>query len=231
MSLGRVSEGALPDEARRRRCAHRRGRPGGGRGRSDGGPSGLPGLRGGLAGGAAVGSGRCAAGRAARRFRPRRSICAGCGTTHVLLPEDSLVRRRDAVADIGAALAAKAAGSGHRAIAERLGREPAATVRGWLRRFGAHGRADPGALHPMGGGAGPDAGADRAGRFGCSSMRWRRSAWRPRRAVRRLGPLAVALASVGDRRRGCCPTRAAPGRRRRDRSGSPRPSRHQGGDR
>lgn len=70
-----------------------------------------------------------------RRFRPRRAICAGCGVTHVLLPEDALVRRRDAVSDIGVALVAKAAGSGHRSVAARLG-APAATVRGWLRRFG-----------------------------------------------------------------------------------------------
>lgn len=69
-----------------------------------------------------------------RRFRPRRSMCAGCGSTHVLLPDDSLVRRRDAVVDIGHALLAKAAGSGHRKIAAVLGREPS-TVRGWLRRF------------------------------------------------------------------------------------------------
>lgn len=71
-----------------------------------------------------------------RRFRPRRAICAGCGTTHVLLAEDGLLRRRDAVADIGDALAAKAAGSGHRPIAARLG-VPPSTVRGWLRRFAA----------------------------------------------------------------------------------------------
>jgi hypothetical protein len=38
---------------------------------------------------------------------------------------------------IGAALAAKARGGGHRRVAEQLGRPPA-TVRGWLRRFGAH---------------------------------------------------------------------------------------------
>jgi hypothetical protein len=37
---------------------------------------------------------------------------------------------------IGAALLAKAAGSGHRVIAARLGL-PETTVRGWLRRFGA----------------------------------------------------------------------------------------------
>lgn len=71
-----------------------------------------------------------------RRVTPRRGICAGCGVTHVLLPEDSLTRRRDAVIDIGAALVAKAAGSGHRSIAARLG-VPVVTVRGWLRRFDA----------------------------------------------------------------------------------------------
>lgn len=69
-----------------------------------------------------------------RRFRPRRSICAGCGVTHVLLPDDSLCRRRDSVADIGDALTAAAAGTGHRKIAESLGLKRG-TVRGWLRRF------------------------------------------------------------------------------------------------
>ncbi|HUR22804.1 MAG TPA: helix-turn-helix domain-containing protein [Acidimicrobiales bacterium] len=52
----------------------------------------------------------------------------------MLLAEDGLARRRDAVADIGAALEAKAAGTGHRQIAAGLG-VPATTVRGWLRRF------------------------------------------------------------------------------------------------
>jgi hypothetical protein len=52
----------------------------------------------------------------------------------VLLPEDCLLRRRDGVAVIGAALAAKAAGTGHRPIAARIGL-PKDTVRGWLRRF------------------------------------------------------------------------------------------------
>ncbi len=54
----------------------------------------------------------------------------------MLLPVLVLVRRADTVAVIGAALAAKAAGLGHRRIATGLGR-PAETVRGWLRRFGA----------------------------------------------------------------------------------------------
>lgn len=67
---------------------------------------------------------------------PRRSRCTGCRATHVLLPVLLLVRRADTAAVIGAALVAKAAGGGHRQIAELLGRPPA-TVRGWLRRFGA----------------------------------------------------------------------------------------------
>lgn len=73
-------------------------------------------------------------GSAVVRYRPRRSACSGCQSTHVLLPSCWLPRRADAVAVIGAALVAKAAGAGHRPIAEALGR-PEATVRGWLRRF------------------------------------------------------------------------------------------------
>jgi hypothetical protein len=52
----------------------------------------------------------------------------------VLLPVLVLARRADTAAVIGSALAAKAAGAGHRRIAVLLGR-PAETVRGWLRRF------------------------------------------------------------------------------------------------
>jgi hypothetical protein len=52
----------------------------------------------------------------------------------VLLPELCLLRRRDAVEVIGAALVAKAQGVGHRRIALEVG-VPAETVRGWLRRF------------------------------------------------------------------------------------------------
>lgn len=70
------------------------------------------------------------------RRRPRRSRCARCAMTHVLVAEDCLLRRRDAVAVIGAALVAKAAGHGHRRIARDLGRL-APTVRNWLRRFAA----------------------------------------------------------------------------------------------
>lgn len=68
--------------------------------------------------------------------RPRRSLCAGCSCTHVLLPELLLVRRADTAAVIGGALAAKASGGGHRSIAKLLGR-PVGTVRAWLRRFAA----------------------------------------------------------------------------------------------
>ena len=55
------------------------------------------------------------------RLRPRRSRCSaagGCGRTHVLLPTSCLVRRADSVAVIGAALVDRAAGLGHRRIAE-----------------------------------------------------------------------------------------------------------------
>lgn len=67
-----------------------------------------------------------------RRFR--RSICPSCSSTHMLVHEDTLVRRRDGAEVIGLALTAKARGVGHRRSARSLGR-PASTVRGWLRRF------------------------------------------------------------------------------------------------
>ena len=73
--------------------------------------------------------------------RPRRSRCAGCRATHVLLPVFCLLRRAYSVAVIGAALAGKAArGLGHRRVAAELG-VPAGTVRGWLRRFAARAEA------------------------------------------------------------------------------------------
>ena len=71
---------------------------------------------------------------------PRRCRCAGCGRTHVLLSEDSLVRRRDEAVVIGSALVMKAAGAGDRQAADRLGL-PAATVRGWFRRFARNAEA------------------------------------------------------------------------------------------
>ncbi len=67
-----------------------------------------------------------------RRFR--RSICKHCHTTHILVEEDTLLRRRHSVEVIGAALVAKSKGKGHRSIARDLD-IAASTVRGWLRRF------------------------------------------------------------------------------------------------
>jgi hypothetical protein len=54
--------------------------------------------------------------------------------TQVLLPVVALLWRADAAVVVGAAVAAKAWGSGYRWIAVVLGR-PEETVRGWLRRF------------------------------------------------------------------------------------------------
>lgn len=53
--------------------------------------------------------------------RPRRARCSACRRTHVLLPVIALLRRRDVIAVIGAALMAKAAGRGYRRIARELG--------------------------------------------------------------------------------------------------------------
>ena len=58
----------------------------------------------------------------------------------MLISTDSLLRRRDLAEVIGAALAAKAAGSGHRQAAVAAG-VPVSTVRGWLRRFAANAEA------------------------------------------------------------------------------------------
>jgi hypothetical protein len=68
------------------------------------------------------------------RVRPRRSWCPACRSSHVLLPVTALLRRADTAEVVGAALAAKAMGTGWRTIAERLGL-PGETVRGWLRSF------------------------------------------------------------------------------------------------
>ncbi|MGH9057168.1 MAG: helix-turn-helix domain-containing protein [Acidimicrobiales bacterium] len=70
------------------------------------------------------------------RFTPRRSICRAHpkAKTHVLVPDSSLLRRRDHVEVIGSAVAQHAEGAGQRPIAAALGvsREK---VRGWLRGF------------------------------------------------------------------------------------------------
>lgn len=72
-------------------------------------------------------------GAATLTVTPRRARCAECGVTQILLPGALSPRRADATEVIGHALAAKAAGSGFRAIAAKLDR-PASTVRRWLRR-------------------------------------------------------------------------------------------------
>lgn len=69
-------------------------------------------------------------------LRPRRARCSGCLVTHVLLPLTALLRRAYAAEVIGAALAGRASGRGHRPIGTRLG-VPGATVRGWLRVMSA----------------------------------------------------------------------------------------------
>lgn len=70
-----------------------------------------------------------------RRLRPRRGRCreSGCRSTHVLLPDVCLARRRDAVEVIGEALLSFGRES-YRLVAERLG-VPAETVRDWRLRF------------------------------------------------------------------------------------------------
>ncbi|MFI5809243.1 DUF6431 domain-containing protein [Streptomyces sp. NPDC051561] len=66
--------------------------------------------------------------------RPRRSRCAGCHVTHVLLPEGLWPRQRDTAEVIGAGLEIAALGMGHRQVAAHLGLSEG-TVRGWFRRF------------------------------------------------------------------------------------------------
>lgn len=66
--------------------------------------------------------------------RPRRVRCAGCAVTQVLLPVTMLARRAYSASVIVAALAARAAGLGHRGVAAEVG-APAGTVRVWLRRM------------------------------------------------------------------------------------------------
>lgn len=71
---------------------------------------------------------------------PRRARCSGCLGTHVLLPVTVLLRRAYAAGVVGAALAGRAAGGGHRLVAAGLA-VPAGTVRGWLRVMA--GRLEP----------------------------------------------------------------------------------------
>lgn len=75
------------------------------------------------------------AGGGEERRSPRRSRCLSCRRTHVLLPADSLLGRRDAVEVIGAALTARATGSSMARVAAGVVGVAFATVRGWLRRW------------------------------------------------------------------------------------------------
>lgn len=94
-----------------------------------------PCCEGGVLGGWGFARGRVLRVRGGERwFSPRRARCRPCRKTHVLLPDVCLVRRRDEVGVIGAAIEAKAAGGGLEQIADSLA-VPEATVRGWLRRF------------------------------------------------------------------------------------------------
>ena len=68
------------------------------------------------------------------RVRLRRTRCAGCRRTHVVLPAAYLPRRVDHTDTVGAALLAAAQCAGHRRVAADLDR-PVDTVRGWLHRF------------------------------------------------------------------------------------------------
>lgn len=74
------------------------------------------------------------AGRIPVAFRPRRSRCSSCGSTHVLLPSWLLLRRCDSTAVIGEMLLRAARGQGFRSIAAASG-VPEDTVRDRLRRF------------------------------------------------------------------------------------------------
>jgi len=67
------------------------------------------------------------------QVRPRRARCASCGHTQILLPANLQPRLADTTEVIGTALAGKAAGHGHRRIADELRRSPS-TVRRWMRR-------------------------------------------------------------------------------------------------
>ncbi|MGH8299384.1 MAG: DUF6431 domain-containing protein [Steroidobacteraceae bacterium] len=73
-------------------------------------------------------------------LRPRRSICRQCRRSHVLLPDSTLIRRRDAAEVIGTALVMRAQGVSIARIAAELDRL-VETVRGWLRAFGRNAEA------------------------------------------------------------------------------------------
>jgi predicted amidophosphoribosyltransferase len=69
-------------------------------------------------------------------IRPRRTRCASCSKTHVLIPDKLLLRRVDEVDVIGSALLRSSLGDRYNKIATAISR-PLSTVRGWIRRFRA----------------------------------------------------------------------------------------------
>ena len=68
------------------------------------------------------------------RFRPGRVRCRNCGVTQVVLPNEVLVRRRDALTVVATAWQLFANGDGARRVAGVVG-VPMETVRGWQRRL------------------------------------------------------------------------------------------------
>lgn len=76
-------------------------------------------------------------GTATVTIRPRRTRCAACLSTHVVVPAELQPRQADTTAVIGTALLHKANGLGHRRVAAAIDR-PASTVRRWLRRLPDH---------------------------------------------------------------------------------------------
>lgn len=151
------------------------------------------------------------------RVTPRRSRCASCGRTHVLLPCWLLARRcDDGVMVIGDMLARAARGQGFRSIAAETA-VPAWTVRGRLRRFRsssgrvrelftrlAHALAvDPVPLEPAGGGL-ADAVVAVAAAAAAARGRWPAiavSGWEVASAVTRgslLSPSVAFARSYGD---------------------------------
>ncbi|MGH7080645.1 MAG: DUF6431 domain-containing protein [Acetobacteraceae bacterium] len=67
--------------------------------------------------------------------RPRRSRCASCLVTHVLLPTLALLRRRDVAEVIGEALMARFVGGCSRAKVAEAARVRPQTARRWCDRF------------------------------------------------------------------------------------------------
>ena len=199
--------GTVEDRRKRRRRS---------RTRAGGRPAGMSGLRwtaaavgvGSVAGGAPTGM----VGAASATPGPVR----GLDRTHVLIGADCLLRRRDLAEMIGLALAAKAAGVGHRRAAVLVG-VPVSTARGWLRRFALNAEAIRVWFTVLA------HGRTRCWRLSCrrerrSVMRRKRSAWR--RGRRRCGLPRCRRGRSRHRplRGGCFPTRVGPVRRLFERS-------------